>query len=149
MLAIPPISDSVPGILASWTGVNGEVPGSSASGAVGPGAGTGAVAVVLVPFATLVPLSSASGGSFVLADRSCAVVAGVSQGASLATAANRDRRTVGSPANVRGSATRTDRLRVPGRSPSRAIESARNRWMVTAPDALDDVWAKVLLSGSS
>ena len=62
-----------------------------------------------------------------LADRSCSVVAGVSHGA-VATAAKRDRRTVGSPANVRGSAISTDRLRVPGRSPSRAIESARNRW---------------------
>ena len=66
-----------------------------------------------------------------------------------ATAAKRDRSTAGSPANVRGSAISTDRFRVPGRSPKRAIESARNRWMVMAPVAFAEVCATVLLRGSS
>jgi hypothetical protein len=135
--------ESIPGILASRSGLNGEVPGLSRSGVLGLGVLVGDALVD--PF---VPVPVTSGASFLLAARSWSVLAGTSQGA-LATAAKRDWSTAGSPANVRGSATSTERLAVPGRSPSKAIESARNRWMVTGPFARDEVCATVLLRGSS
>src|ERR1035437_3216664 len=145
MLSMPEMVDSVSGIVASWSEVNGEMPGLSRSAAVG----VAAVEVgedVVIP---LVPVAPWLGtGATSLAASSCSVVVGISHGA-LATAANRDRRTAGSPANVLGSATSTDRLGVPGRSPSSAMESARNRWMVMAPVAFDEVWATVLLRDSS
>ena len=128
-------------MVANWSEVNGEMPGFSGSCELA----VGEVAVPLVPFA---PLPGSSGASFSLAARSCPVVAGTSHGA-LSTAAKSDRSTLGSPVKVLGSATSTDLSRVPGRSPSRAMESARNRWMVMVPSAFEEVWATVLLSDSS
>jgi len=102
----------------------------------------GEVGVALSPALLL------SGAIFVLSARSCSVVVGTSQGA-LATAAKRARSTAGSPAKSLGSAISTERWRVPGRSPSRAMESARNCWIVTAPVAFVEVWATVLLRDAS
>jgi len=140
------MADIVIAVVASPAEVNGEVPGLSGSEAVfDTGGGVAVSGDSAVPVG---PTPGTSGASPSLAVSSCPVVVGISQGV-LAMAAKKWRSTVGSPANVRGAATSTDRLRVPGRSPSRAMESARNRWMVTAPVELAEVCASVLLRASS
>jgi hypothetical protein len=148
MLAMPFTVTRVRRRVPSLSVDSGETPGLSSSPSLGAGFSVGDAGGDVGGLLVVVESPGVSDFSFWLVTRSLPVVVGTSQGA-WAMAANRERSTVGSPAKVLGSATSTDRPRVPGRSPRRAMESARNRWMVTAPDALDEVCATVLLRGSS